>query len=324
MLDRPLQILILEDDIGHTRIIERAFESDPQYQLTMTSRISEARSSLAAKDYDVIISDLVVPDGRGTELIGSELYHPPVIVMTSQGDEKTAVDAMKAGAFDYVVKTAPILLELPRFAERIFREWSLRNEKQRSDDALRESEARIRAIINLVPDLILVHSTNGHILQCEGNIGLLPVPKETILDQPMRSLVVEADLDLLQEACQRVLESGNPETVVFASSLKEPLYYRARLAKYGTSEVLSVLSDVTDEQEALSILERLSNREYEVMTHVMRGLPNKTIATEMGISIKTVETHRANLMKKLDVRSVAELATIALNSNALPQESGVG
>ncbi len=56
----------------------------------------------------------------------------------------------------------------------------------------------------------------------------------------------------------------------------------------------------------------LSPREREVLTGIAQGLTNKQIGTQLGISHRTVETHRESLMEKLDVRTVAGLTRLAL------------
>ena len=58
--------------------------------------------------------------------------------------------------------------------------------------------------------------------------------------------------------------------------------------------------------------ERLTPREQEVMRFVLRSTPNKVIASELGISIKTVELHRSNLMSKMQAASPTELVRLAL------------
>lgn len=59
-------------------------------------------------------------------------------------------------------------------------------------------------------------------------------------------------------------------------------------------------------------LERLSEREREVLSGVVAGLPNKTIAYDLDISPRTVEVHRANVMSKMEARSLPELVRMAL------------
>lgn len=58
-------------------------------------------------------------------------------------------------------------------------------------------------------------------------------------------------------------------------------------------------------------LQALTPREREVLAGLAEGLPNKTIAYDLGISPRTVEIHRANLMTKLEVRSLSEALRIA-------------
>ncbi len=64
--------------------------------------------------------------------------------------------------------------------------------------------------------------------------------------------------------------------------------------------------------EVLNRIERLTPRELEVMKFVLRSKQNKVIASELGISIKTVELHRANLMNKMQATSSTELVRLAM------------
>lgn len=64
-------------------------------------------------------------------------------------------------------------------------------------------------------------------------------------------------------------------------------------------------------QNAAARLEVLTPREYEVLNELARGLPNKTIGYDLRISSRTVEIHRANVMRKLDVRSFPDALRIA-------------
>jgi DNA-binding NarL/FixJ family response regulator len=64
-------------------------------------------------------------------------------------------------------------------------------------------------------------------------------------------------------------------------------------------------------------LDQLTGREREVLHGIAQGRTNKQIATELGISHRTVETHRESLMRKLQIRTVAELTRFALGAGIL-------
>jgi DNA-binding NarL/FixJ family response regulator len=70
-------------------------------------------------------------------------------------------------------------------------------------------------------------------------------------------------------------------------------------------------------------LARLTGREREVLIGVARGLTTKEIAAQQNTSGRTVETHRANLMRKLDLRSVALLTQFAIREGLIqpPKEA---
>lgn len=65
-------------------------------------------------------------------------------------------------------------------------------------------------------------------------------------------------------------------------------------------------------------LEQLTPRERDVLAGVARGLSNKAIAAELGISRRTVEAHRESLMRKLEIHSVAGLTRFALEAGMVP------
>lgn len=68
------------------------------------------------------------------------------------------------------------------------------------------------------------------------------------------------------------------------------------------------------EEKLYCRFQTLTPREEQVLDAVLLGLPNKRIAADLGISIKTVELHRANLMAKLDVRTATELVRLAIEA----------
>ena len=75
----------------------------------------------------------------------------------------------------------------------------------------------------------------------------------------------------------------------------------------------------TDQQQAATreaLMSKLTSRESQVLERIVAGRLNKQIADDLGISIKTVEAHRANIMEKLGANTVADLLKTVLGQNA--------
>lgn len=75
-------------------------------------------------------------------------------------------------------------------------------------------------------------------------------------------------------------------------------------------------SDYQNAANRDALLSKLTGREAQVLERIVAGRLNKQIADDLGISIKTVEAHRANIMEKLNANTVADLLKIALGQNA--------
>lgn len=100
------------------------------------------------------------------------------------------------------------------------------------------------------------------------------------------------------------MKRGDPAH--FADGLKLIL----RGAKVISPDVLALLEDRETSVE-------LTARERQILSLIATGCSNKEIATRLGLSLKTVDNHRTNLMRKLDAHSVAELLSYALREGLL-------
>ncbi len=134
MDEKNTNILLVEDEESHADLICHSFKSNTErISVTVVQNLNEARNSISKSTPDLIIVDFLLPDGKGIELIPARREESPypVIILTSHGDEKVAVEAMKACAFDYIVKSEVTLDNMPRICKRIMREWQhIRNDKK--------------------------------------------------------------------------------------------------------------------------------------------------------------------------------------------------
>ncbi len=166
MSKQDINVLLVEDEEAHAELIRRSFEPRAEMmRLTVATSLREARSHLNETKPDLALIDLLLPDGKGIELLPAEDEEPqyPIVIMTSHGDEEVAVEAMKAGALNYVVKSGETLSNMPQIVEGALREWGHVVERRRAEEALQVSEAHFRSLIENALDIITVVDQQGTI-----------------------------------------------------------------------------------------------------------------------------------------------------------------
>lgn len=140
----------MEDEENHAELVRRAFDSHKgAMRLDVVGTVKEARDYLNRTTPALVIADLVLPDGKGTELLPFEEVGPryPLVVITAHGDECMAVEAMKAGVLDYVPKSQAVFAEMPHLAERAIREWNHIKERERAEDTLKRTNRKLRQTV---------------------------------------------------------------------------------------------------------------------------------------------------------------------------------
>ena len=100
------KLLVVDDEAGVCYSFRRLFSSDTVEVLTAQT-VAEGLAQLQAHEPDVVVLDLQLPDGSGMDLfdhIRASTPKRPVIFITAHGTTRTAIEAMKNGAFDYLIK----------------------------------------------------------------------------------------------------------------------------------------------------------------------------------------------------------------------------
>ncbi|MES1175873.1 MAG: response regulator [Myxococcales bacterium] len=159
-------ILVVEDDPAHSEAMARVLSAQPSYRLRFAASIAEAQREIAREVPALVLADLNLADGKAFDLLSSSHDRPvlPVLVLTSHGDEQTAVRAMRSGALDYVVKSPEAFAGLTHTVERALREWRLIESRRAAEAALRESEERFRVLFESSPDACYIVTAEGNFI----------------------------------------------------------------------------------------------------------------------------------------------------------------
>ncbi len=193
MTGDTIRLLLLEDDPADARLVQtmlRRLPGEP-FAVTLVHRLAAAVAHLGAGACEVVLADLSLPDSTGLatlKALTAAAPDVPILVLTGNDDDRLALDALKQGAQDYLVKgrgDAPMLMRMIRYAiERKAAERALKEARDRA-----EAAARAKSVFL---------ATVGHEIRTPLN-GILG----------MTRLLLESNLDVRQRTfAETVASSG--------------------------------------------------------------------------------------------------------------------
>jgi DNA-binding NarL/FixJ family response regulator len=163
------------------------------------------------------------------------------------------------------------------------------------------------AVASLKPDLVLVDIT------LPGRNGIELIKDICALQHALSILVISMHDESLY--AERVLRAGARGYIMKQESgptmmqaIRQVLAGRIYLSEKMSARILE---NVAGKRANASPIERLSDREFEVFQLIARGKSTVQIAEELHLSTKTIESHRANVKEKLDLRTMPELISFA-------------
>jgi DNA-binding NtrC family response regulator len=170
-----IRVLLIEDNPGDARLINEMLSepSSMSTDLVHDSSINSALKILEFRDFDIILLDLSLPDSSGLDSL--EVLHKkypdiPIVILTGFADEETAVQAVKAGAQDYLYKSELNKLLLIRTIRYALERRTLEREKENLIEELKKAlndVKKLRAIFPICANCKKIRDDKGYWNQIE-------------------------------------------------------------------------------------------------------------------------------------------------------------
>lgn len=153
-------ILLVEDDSSHAAAILRSFQTAAgNYRLETVGTLQDARGAINRLQPALVLADYRLPDGKGSDLASPADGACPVVLMTARGSEQIAVQALKAGVQDYVVKSAETFAHMPETVNHSLKAWALILARKEAEETLR---CYARRLVEMEEDLRKKLATELH------------------------------------------------------------------------------------------------------------------------------------------------------------------
>lgn len=211
---RPkLVILHLEDDPFDVELVGSLLDQEGfETEVVRATNEQEFRAGLQTPDLDLILADYSLPrfDGLSAlEIAQTERPSVPFIMFTGTLGEEVAIDSVKAGATDYVLKQRVSRL-LPAIT-RAVEESRERAARKTAEKSLRETEMLLEAILDASPTLIAIRDLQGRFIVANRHYEALDgAPADDRIGKTVRQLFSPEVARVVERCDARVLESSEP------------------------------------------------------------------------------------------------------------------
>lgn len=187
----PYKVLYMDDDASCAKLVIKTLQG-AGYQVEWAQDGEEGLKRLTEDSYDLLAVDQFMPKLNGLDVVREIIAggaHPPIIMITGTGCETLAIEALKLGVRDYVIKDAEggFLSLLPSVVERVASEQALVREKASAVEALRRSEERYRVLVDRSPDAMLVF--------CDGLVVFANPAAVSLLGAQSKASIVGRKMD---------------------------------------------------------------------------------------------------------------------------------
>lgn len=256
-MTQPIRILYVDDNPHDRELVRDALEIESGgFQLTQAASRADFEARLVADNYDLVLSDFNILGFEGLQVIEAVHKHKPgvpVLIVTGTGSEEVAVEAMKRGACDYVIKSPHHIRRLPQTIRAEL------NKKKLADEHNRLKQERDR-LFDYSIDLMCVANFDGYFNQINPAWGrTFGWANDELLDRPYAEFVHSDDQQATTEAIAQLIRERRPLSFEHRFRSKDGSYKLLAWNAYPLLEdelIFAIARDVTARKQAEEKIER--------------------------------------------------------------------
>jgi PAS domain S-box-containing protein len=256
-MSERVRILHVEDDPRDAELVREALLADHlDCDIVRVVTREDYLAALERGDFDLIVCDYTLPSFQGGEaldLAGARWSHIPFLFLSGTIGEERAVEALKKGATEYVLKSN--LARLPSAVRRALSEARERADRRKAEEALRASEQRTRALMENAKDAILVANIQGIVVEVNRAAeALYARPRNEFVGRYLFELLVADERERVRRHFETVLTGRVPEvqeTIALAADGRAvPIEVSASLVEIGGERlVLAIVRDASERKQ---------------------------------------------------------------------------
>ena len=315
---KKYKVVILEDNQIDADLIKRYLtRSTYEFEVRWIAKKSEFEVSLSEFKPDLIISDynLRYYDAYDVLKIIHE-YNPdlPVVIISGTIGEEEAVNLIKEGAIDFLIKNN--LVRLPQIAVRALEETIEKKEREKAELALRKEKFFTDKLLDSMSGLFYLLDENLIIKRVNQSfLSLLGYSLEEVIGQPVKKFIAEEDLELLDEIIEKIENSDEPSVelrLIDKGGRKlHYLFTGTFMEQGGDNYIIGTAIDISERIQAeVQVKEALQEKEI-LLAEIHHRVKNNLAVVSGMMQLQAMEDDDKNVQEKL-LSSVSRIKSIAM------------